>query len=206
MITLFPKADFKAASAAYASAAAGDFVGMLYVILAFCILPALLEEFLFRGIITAEYESSGIMTAVCMSGLLFAMMHLSFVRLPAYFFSGVILCLTMYATRSVLAPMIVHAANNVAALWLDRYLYTAAGGIGERGTLLVFILFSVLFFSLICFSMSAQKIYVVYGETNTPSPYVPKKRRGEFGGFFSAVLAPPFIFLFVLFVIFTAVS
>ena len=206
MITLFPSGDFNTASAAYASAATGDFDGMLYVILAFCILPALLEEFLFRGIMTAEYESSGIMTAVSMSALLFAMMHLSFMRLPAYFFSGIVLCLTMYATRSVFAPMIVHAANNIAALWMDRYLYTAVDGIGERGTLLVFILFTVLFISVIAFTASAQRIYAAYGITNTPSPHVPKKKRGEFGGFFSAALAPPFVFLFVLFVIFTAVS
>ncbi len=205
MVSLFPGGDFSGASGSYAAAASGDVLWMLYVILALCILPALLEEFLFRGIMTAEYESVGVPCAVCMSALLFAMMHLSFVRLPAYFFSGVILALTMYATRSVFASMLVHAANNIAALWLERYFYTAAAETGEQGVLLVFVLLCVLFVSLILFAMTAQRIYTGYGVTNTPSPHVHKRKRGDTGAV-EAFTAPPFLLLVVLFIIFTAVS
>lgn len=204
MVSLFPTGDFSGASGNYATAS-GDVFQMLYVILALCILPALLEEFLFRGIMVAEYESVGVPCAVCMSALLFAMMHLSFVRLPAYFFSGVILALTVYATRSVFASMLVHAANNVAALWLERYFYTAAAETGDQGVLLVFVLLCVLFVSLILFAMTAQRIYTGYGVTNTPSPYVHKRKRGDTGAI-EAFTAPPFLLLFVLFIIFTAVS
>lgn len=206
MLSLFPNAEFTSAAADYAGAAGTDFSGFLYAVLALCILPALLEEFLFRGIITAEYESVSVPCAVLMSSFLFAMMHLSFIRLPACFFSGVILSLTMYATRSVIAPMIVHAANNTIALWMDRYLYTAAGEVGERGVLLTFILVSVLLVSLILFSMLAQNAYTVYGVTNVPSPHVRTKKRGERVFAIEAIAAPPFLFLFVLFVIFTAVT
>lgn len=202
MVSLFPEGDFSGASAA---AVSGDVFQMLYVILALCILPALLEEFLFRGIMTAEYESVSVPCAVCMSSLLFAMMHLSFVRLPAYFFSGIILALTMYATRSVFASMVVHAANNVAALWLERYFYTAAAETGDSGILLVFVLLCVLFLSLILFAASAQRIYTNYGVNNTPSPYVHKRKRGDTGAV-EAFTAPPFLLLVVLFIIFTAVS
>ena len=204
MVSLFPEGDFSGASGGYA-AASGDVLRMLYVVLAFCILPALLEEFLFRGIMAAEYESVSVPCAVCMSALLFAMMHLSFVRLPAYFFSGVILALTMYATRSVFASMLVHAANNVAALWLERYFYTAAAETGDQGVLLIFVLLCVLFVSLILFAMSAQRIYTGYGVTNTPSPHVHKRKRGDTGAV-EAIAAPPFLLLVVLFIIFTAVS
>ncbi len=206
VITLFPEADFGTVSTQYKNALGDDLDGMLYVILALCVLPALLEEFLFRGIITAEYESVSVHTAIFLSALLFSLMHLNYARLPAYFFSGVMLCLTLYATRSVIAPMIVHACNNIAALYLDRYLYMAASEIGERSVLLVFILVCILFVSLICFALSAQNIYTAYGVTNTPSPHIRKKKRRKSGGFFSAVGAPPFVFLIVLFVIFTAVS
>lgn len=202
MVSLFPEGDFSGTSAA---AVSGDVFQMLYVILALCILPALLEEFLFRGIMTAEYESVSVPCAVCMSSLLFAMMHLSFVRLPAYFFSGIILALTMYATRSVFASMVVHAANNVAALWLERYFYTAAAETGDSGILLVFVLLCVLFLSLILFAASAQRIYTNYGVNNTPSPYVHKRKRGDTGAV-EAFTAPPFLLLVVLFIIFTAVS
>ncbi len=206
MISLFPDADISSVSSEYVQAVSGDFSGMLYVILALCVFPALLEEFLFRSIMTAEYESVSVPCAVCMSALLFAMMHLNFVRLPACFFSGVVLSLTMYATRSVLAPMLVHAANNIVSLWLDRYLYTAAPDLGERGVLLTFILVSVLLLSLIFFAMLAQNAYTVYGVTNVPSPHVRKRKRGESTVAIEAIAAPPFLFLVVLFVIFTAVT
>lgn len=205
MMSLFPDAEYASAAASYAGAS-GSFSGTVYALIAMCILPALLEEFLFRSIITAEYESVSVPCAVLMSSLLFAMMHLSFVRLPACFFSGVILCLTMYATRSVIASMVVHAANNIVTLFVDRYLYTAARELGERGVLLTFILVSVLLLSLILFSMSAQNAYTVYGVTNVPSPYVRRKKRGESVWAFEAIFAPPFVFLVVLFVIFTAVT
>lgn len=205
MVSLFPEGDFSGASGGYAAAASGDAFRILYVILALCILPALLEEFLFRGIMIAEYESVSVPCAVCMSALLFAMMHLSFVRLPAYFFSGVILALTMYATRSVFASMAVHAANNVAALWLERYFYTAAAETGEQGVLLVFVLLCVLFLSLVLFAAAAQRIYTGYGVTNTPALHVQKRKRGDTGAV-EAFTAPPFLLLVVLFIIFAAVS
>lgn len=204
MTALFPNASLSA-SGSYAGVYTGDPGGILYAVLALCILPALLEEFLFRGIIAAEYESVGVPCAVFMSAFVFAMMHLNAVRLPAYFFSGVVLALTLYATRSLLAPMIVHAVNNIVALWTDRYLYSAAADTEESGVLLLFILFCVFFVSLIFFSMSAQSIYTGYGVTNTPSPHVRKKKRGE-TGIAEAFTAPPFILMVVLFIIFIAVS
>ncbi len=206
VLSLFPNADFGSAAATYADTFGSGGADMLYVILAVCILPALLEEFLFRGVITAEYESVSVPCAILMSALLFSMMHLSFARLPAYLFSGVILSLAMYATRSVIAPMLVHALNNVVALWMDRYLYKAAGELGERSVLLTFILVSVLLVSLILFSMLAQNIYTVYGVTNVPSPHVRTKKRGESVWAIEAIAAPPFLFLVVVFVIFTAVT
>ncbi len=205
MLSLFPDASVSTAAEGVVGAGA-DFSSAVYTVLAMCILPALLEEFLFRGIMTAEYESVGIPCAVIMSSLLFAMMHLSFVRLPACLFSGIVLSLTMYATRSVIAPMLVHAANNTAALFLDRYLYTAAGEMGERGVLLTFILVSVLFVSLIFFTMLAQNAYTVYGVANLPSLYAKPPKKGYEIRAVEAFAAPPFLFLVVLFVIFTAVT
>ncbi len=202
MMSLFPNAEY--ASSAVGTAVSGE--GTVYAILALCILPALLEEFLFRSIITAEYEAVGIPCAVLMSSLLFAMMHLSFERLPACFFSGVVLSLTMYATRSVIAPMLVHAANNIVTLFADRYLYTAADSLGERGVLLTFILMSALLVSLLFFAMLAQNAYTVYGVTNVPSPHVREKKRTERVLAVEVITAPPFLFLVVLFVIFTAVT
>ncbi|MGM9653299.1 MAG: lysostaphin resistance A-like protein [Eubacteriales bacterium] len=197
MYSLFPSAAEADASEASAYGA------NLYAVLAYCIFPALTEEFLFRGIILAEYESVSVPFAVLTSSLCFALMHLSFVRLPAYFFSGVILSLILYATRSILAPMLVHGLNNIAALWMDRYLQRVSGAPAERGALLVFILGCVFFVSLILLFLEGERIYAGYGVTNLPSPYVRRRKKNEPGGALETLAAPPFILYIVMSVVFT---
>ena len=58
----------------------------------FCsiLLPAILEEIVFRGVILEEYRSYGSVWAVTLSSLLFAMLHLSWENLLYYFFMGVV--------------------------------------------------------------------------------------------------------------------
>jgi len=178
----------------------------LYTVLAFCILPAITEEFLFRGIILAEYESVTPGFSACMTALLFALIHLNFARFPAYFFSGLILAAVLYATRSLLAPMIVHGLNNIAALWMDSYMSRASDGSGEYSVLLVFILLCVFFVSLILFFMEAQRIYTDYGITDVPSPHVRRRKRGEPKGILEALIAPPFVLYLLICIIFSVVS
>ncbi len=205
MMALFPSGDFTGASSVSFTAASGDFLQMLYILLAFAILPALLEEFLFRGILLAEYESVGVKTAVFLSAFLFGMMHMQFLRLPAYVFTGILLALVAYATRSLFAPMLVHAAHNVAVLFLERYFYSAAAETKDIGVLLFFLLTTLLLVSLVLFAFTAQRIYEGYGEGNVESSYLPKKKRGA-PSVTEALSSPPLILLVALTVIFAAVS
>ena len=86
MHTLFPNANI---ASGYDSS--DGFAGGLYLVLTMAIIPAITEEFLFRGVIIAEYEQEGVPAAVLVSSLTFAMLHFSFARLPAYLFCGFIL-------------------------------------------------------------------------------------------------------------------
>ena len=200
MRLLFPHAEVTTAS--YAGVAeAGS-----YAVLAFCILPAIAEEFLFRGILLAEYESVSVPFAVFASALFFGMIHLDFLRLPAYVYSGVILALVLYATRSVLASMLLHILNNIAALWTEQYVEKFTAAAGQRGVLLVFILLCVLFVSLILFFMEAQRIYQDYGVSAVPSPHVRKRKRGEPSGAVEALTAPPFVLFIVMYIAFTLLA
>lgn len=205
MMALFPSGDFQGVSSLSLTAASGDFLQMLYILLAFAVLPALLEEFLFRGILLAEYESVGVKTAVFLSAFLFGMMHMQFLRLPAYVFTGILLALIAYATRSLFAPMLVHAAHNVAVLFLERYFYSAAAETKDTGVLLFFLLVTVLLVSLVLFTLVAQRIYAGYGEGNVESLYLSKKRKGA-PSVTDALFSPPLILFVALAVIFTAVS
>ena len=174
---------------------------LFFAVIALAVLPALTEDFLFRGVILTEYQSVSVPFAVIISSLLFAMMHLNPVRLPTYFFCGILLAIVAYATRSVFAPMIVHLLNNIAALFLDRFVYNVAGNQENRGILLAFILCCVLFVSLVLLFMEAQRIYSGYGVTGVSSPYVRTKKKKEPLGVGDALLAPPFVALVILFIV-----
>ena len=60
-----------------------------YIILAFAVLPALTEEFMFRGIVLSEYSDYGVSTAILMSGIMFAMVHFNLNQFLIYFYCGV---------------------------------------------------------------------------------------------------------------------
>ena len=188
-------------SASYAGVAESG----IYAVLAFCILPAIAEEFLFRGILLAEYESVSVPFAVCISSLFFGMLHLNLSRLPAYVFSGIVLAMVAYAARSVLASMLLHILHNIAALWTEGYVAKFSDAAGARSVLLVFILVCVLFISLILFFMEAQRIYQDYGENAVPSPHVRRRKRGEPSGALEAISVPPFVVFVVMFVVFSLV-
>ena len=176
---------------------------LLYTIFAVCVLPAVLEEFLFRSIVIAEYESVSVPFAIVISAALFAMLHLSFRSFLPNFYCGVILALALYATRSGLATMLLHALNNLAALWSERAVARAAAVTGGYSTLFLFILVSLLLAVLILFFMEAQRIYASYAKDAVPSPYVRRPRKGEPRGVLQALISPPFVLYVLAFAILT---
>lgn len=170
----------------------------LYLLITFALLPALLEEFIFRGILSAEYSSYGASVAVIMSSLCFGLLHFSFVRLPIYFFMGVILSLTAGATRSLMPSILIHAANNAFVLFFETYLYRIAGKHSGGLILLAFLIgVATLVFAILFFSR-AEKLYYGYGVMNRPSPMLRKRKPGELSLPAQAFLSPTFI-LFVVF-------
>ena len=85
MYTAFPEGFSENSTQTYAAFAMnGRFFDVLYLIVAFAVLPAVTEEYLFRGIVAAEYEKYGIGVAVMMSAVTFAMSHFSLERFPDF--------------------------------------------------------------------------------------------------------------------------
>ena len=170
-------------------------------LLAFGVLPAILEEFLFRGIVLAEYSPYGAGTAVLFSSLLFSFMHFTPVRFPIYFFTGIILALTVSACGSVITTGIIHAAYNVFTLYFEKYIYKVAAKQSGGMILLTFIVVTVLLVSAVLFFGKAERMYRLMGEANLPSPLRRKKAAGDPPAFFMALLSPTFIILLVFYLV-----
>ena len=133
----------------------------IYLVLAFGVLPAFCEELVYRSILCAEYDSVGAGTAIFASTLFFAMLHFSFPLFPVYLWLGFLLAGAMYATRSALAPMLLHLVYNLFCLFGQPYLsafYVNAGS----GELFIFCLMVLLLLFSAFAAGEARKIFHRY--------------------------------------------
>ena len=91
--TMMPQASAASSSSVSVASGVEGVTDVLYAVFAAGVIPAITEEFLFRGIVLAEYERNGTALAVILSALTFSFLHFSLVRIPVYFFYGVMLSL-----------------------------------------------------------------------------------------------------------------
>jgi len=88
----------------------------LMAVAAMALVPAVLEEFMFRGVIQRGYEGYGKTASIITTGIMFAFLHLSVVTIPAIILMGILLCYIAYRASSVLASMAYHFTNNLIAV------------------------------------------------------------------------------------------
>lgn len=87
-------------------------VGIIFL----CALPAVCEEFLYRGMIARALGDKGMIFGILTSSLLFALMHGSPIQLVHQFFLGCVCAIIYYSSRNLRACMIVHFTNNFIAI------------------------------------------------------------------------------------------
>ena len=190
--------DYQSTSASAQAIGVGSgALGGLYAVIAFAVIPAVCEEYLFRSIVCAEFECVGVAAAVIFSTALFAMSHFNLMRLPVYVFSGAVLALVLYVTRSVFASVLVHAATNAIALFFENLVYKV---VNRQGVVIFIFLAATLFllFSAVMFG-EAEKIYRRYAKNGEKPDYrLPKKERVSL---IEALLCPPVLASVVVFIV-----
>lgn len=165
-------------------------------LLCLAILPAFAEELLFRGILMTELEGHGPVTAVALSSLMFAMLHFDLKLLPMYLFSGLMLSLCAYVTRSLLASCVVHLAYNLT-VFLGREKLNAFFAITDDTALIALILTVALLVALILIFGECQRTYAAYSEQNAVSAHAAK---GGAGSFLIALFSPASIMCIIMFI------
>lgn len=139
----------------------GTVPSKLYLILAYAIIPAICEEFVFRGILCHEYERGGVMRAIIFSSIFFGMLHFDVVNLPVYVFAGAILAMTLYATRSIFGPMIVHFLYNLFGLFGQPYMSSLYNLTGSTKFFLFFVT-AIFLIGAAIFCKEAARLYKSY--------------------------------------------
>lgn len=105
-------------------------VGVILIAL----IPAVVEEFVCRGVIFHRLRHNGIWKAIFVSALLFGIMHMNFNQLSYAFALGIVLALCVEATDSIFASIIVHFTFNATSLTLNYVLNAVAPNLVEQGT------------------------------------------------------------------------
>jgi len=166
-------------------------------VLVLVLLPALLEEFLFRGIVLAEYERRGAVRAVLLSSLLFALAHMDARNILAHLFVGVLLALVVFATDSLLAAVLLHALCDLTALFAQSYLnafYRITGSVA----LLLFLLIAVFLVSLLLTAHFSARLYRRRDEQKLRPPRRDVPWNVQFYTILDAFTDPPLLLALVL--------
>lgn len=94
-----------------------DVGGMLLMVLAVAVLPAIAEELFFRGaLLTNLLQVASRTQALLLTTLMFALMHGSLAGLPGHLLVSLVLTLLMLHTGRLIVPMAAHLAFNLMAL------------------------------------------------------------------------------------------
>ena len=184
----------------------GNLWETVYIVLAYAVLPAFCEELVYRSILCAEYEAFGTGISVTVSAIFFAMLHFSFPLFPNYLILGMILACVMYATRSALAPMLLHLLYNAFCLFGQPYLSAFYVNAGSSEIFLFCLIVLLLLFSAFA-AGEARKIYHLYAKANLSSDYTQSVRLSEYPKrLFTALKTPTVIVIFLLWMIMAIVD
>ncbi|MCP4379161.1 MAG: CPBP family intramembrane metalloprotease [bacterium] len=95
-----------------------DRLGDPVMILVFCVLPGVLEEVAFRGLLQSWLMVAlKPVSALLLASALFAGIHCSILSMPPLFVAGLLLGLVYYKTRCLWPCIIIHFLHNLIAVY-----------------------------------------------------------------------------------------
>lgn len=104
-------------------------VGMLLVTtFVVCIMPAICEELIFRGVVLNGFKKYGKVLMIVFSGLFFSIMHLSIEQSIYQFVLGMVMSCLVMITGTIVSSMITHFCNNFIIIFLSFLLRNSQTG------------------------------------------------------------------------------
>ncbi len=144
-------------------------VSIIYMILTFAALPAIFEEIIFRKMLTQAHAKKGILAAVIISGLFYAMTPFSLRLIPSFFFAGVIYCALFLVTGSLATSICAHFLFNIYGLFLRTNIANYFVSSSDAYALVIITLI-VFLISLILFVGVISKLFVAYAKAEKTPP------------------------------------
>ncbi len=181
-------------NSAYTPQAAPDSLGQgILMVFTLAAVPAICEEYFFRGIVMLEYRFAGVFGAVFMSALLFAVAHLSFTMFPLYFLNGIVLALVVFLSGDVKMAVFSHFLYNLFVLFSERRIYLMT--LDGESRVLFILLFGVLFLLALFAFFRMAALLLGTRKQDEPPVRVPK---GKGFWVFSDIVSTPSLWLLVI--------
>lgn len=117
------------------------------------VVPALIEEFAFRGVVLGALRKYGDGFAIAMSALLFGLMHGNFTQVPFAIIAGTALGFICVVTGSIWPSVILHFCNN----FISVVYGVAVAAAGTRSVLVS----SVITYGIIFIGAAAFVVYLI---------------------------------------------
>ena len=102
-----------------------DHTAFILYLIAMTILPAVLEEFFFRGVLMTAFRRFGDTAALFISALLFALAHANLLQSISAFVMGLVLGYFVMRSGSIWTGVLIHFANNLLSVlvpFVTQYL------------------------------------------------------------------------------------
>lgn len=156
---------------------AGPDLSFLTMVLCIAVLPAFVEEFVFRGMLFSTYKKSKMLPAIFLSAFLFGCMHLNLNQFVYAFALGIYLAFLVEATGSIFSSMLAHFTINFIGVLMNVLMMkmtelTGQGSSGLEGGVagsflttldeasLMMMIFGVIFWAAIALGTTAGGIGV----------------------------------------------
>ena len=155
------------------------------------VIPAIVEELLFRGTICKSLGVYGKKTAVIVSAIVFALMHSNIEQILYAFVAGLFLAWIYVETKKIIYPMLLHFINNAISVMDDVILAKCSAEIYEVYSVCVYILiFAFVIISVIGFAYTWHKEGTVFDKTQMKpdengEPASPLSTTEKIAGFFT---------------------
>lgn len=125
-----------------------------------CILPAILEEFIYRGVLMQSLRRFGDGFALTISAVIFSLMHLNFVQAPNALLMGLVIGYFVIRTGSLVTGIVIHFFNNLLALgqqMLISRLPTQMAEVISLGIVLLYLVLGLL--SIVLLSRNTEHLF-----------------------------------------------
>ena len=166
----------------------------------YCIIPAVLEEILFRGMIQSSLLPLGDKFAIVITSIIFALLHKDFSSLISIFILSMFIGYIAIVTNSIVLPILLHFTNNCIT-FISSYIMNEINPVSALSLIIMLFVLGIFISILSFFSIKKDKIKFVklkHSNTNIKTTAVLKIAFNT-PIFTSAILFSIFIMLFQLF-------